>query len=46
MDNTVMRKCDKCGSTKKQDDFRYLGDGVWVCFCGSMYTHVFDVIEN
>jgi hypothetical protein len=48
MRNIVMRICLKCKHIGKQDDdFSYLGDGVWACNqCLCKYTEVSSVVEQ
>ncbi len=43
--NIVIRKCSRCGKEKNQEHFTYLGDGVWGCECGSMFTTIKEVID-
>jgi len=44
--NKTIRECNKCNYSANSNEFPYRGDSVWNCpECGSMYTHVKDVID-
>lgn len=43
--NIVFRCCSSCNREDNQENFSYLGDGVFGCVCGSMFTEISKIID-
>lgn len=45
-ENVVIRVCQECKHSDKQEEFRYLRDSIWACpICGSKWTEIKEVID-